>query len=198
LPEGDVVSYHLGMDKTPASLLERLRRPDEQQAWARFVELFAPLIYYWARRTGLQNQDAADLVQDVFLLLLRKLPEFNYDDHKSFRNWLRTVTLNRWRDTRRRRVLPLAAGAVLDELPGGEGVEALWEAEYQRHVVGQALEVMRAEFEPATWQACWGLVVEGRSAADVGRELGISPNAVYIAKCRVLQRLRQELNGLIE
>ena len=62
---------------------------------ARFVELYTPLLYYWARRVGLRRQDAADLVQDVFTLLVRKLPEFTYDRNKRFRAWLRTVTLNR-------------------------------------------------------------------------------------------------------
>jgi RNA polymerase sigma-70 factor (ECF subfamily) len=82
------------MDKTPASLLHRLRQPNAVDAWPRFVELYTPLLYYWAKRLGLQQQDAADLVQDVFVLLVQKLPEFAYDRHKSFRGWLRTVTLN--------------------------------------------------------------------------------------------------------
>src|SRR5262245_60040259 len=88
---------------TPASLLERLRRPDDREAWARFVELYTPLLYFWARRTGLQQADAADLVQEVLAVLFRKLLEFTYDKQRSFRNWLRTVTLNKWRETVRRR-----------------------------------------------------------------------------------------------
>src|SRR5262245_42516887 len=94
---------------TPPSLLERLRRPADTEACSRFVELYAPLLLHWARGTGLQQADAADLVQDVFTLLIQKLPEFNYDRHGSFRGWLRTVTLNKWRERRRRATLPTAA-----------------------------------------------------------------------------------------
>jgi DNA-directed RNA polymerase specialized sigma24 family protein len=86
------------MERTPASLLERLRRPGDPDAWARFVALYMPLIYSWGRRVGLQEQDADDLVQDVLLALVRALPSFQYDRHKSFRRWLRTITLNKWRD----------------------------------------------------------------------------------------------------
>jgi RNA polymerase sigma-70 factor (ECF subfamily) len=188
------------MDQTPASLLERLRQPAEHRAWERFVQLYTPLLFYWARRVGLGDADAADLVQDVFTLLVQKLPEFTYDRHKSFRAWLRTVTLNKWRD-RRRRPVPLPAafgGAALPEPAVPDGAEAFWEEEYRSHLVGRALEVMRAEFHPTTWKACWEFVACGRPAAEVAAELGISENAVYIAKCRVLRRLRQELDGLMD
>src|SRR5438093_11617398 len=84
------------MNTTPVSLLERLHQPNEQQAWEQFVELYTPLLYHWARRTGAQPTDAADLVQELFLLLLRKLPEFTYDRQRSFRAWLRTVAHNHW------------------------------------------------------------------------------------------------------
>src|SRR5438874_1167415 len=92
------------MSTTPASLLERLRQPFEPEAWARFVSLYTPLIFSWARRVGLQEQDAADLVQEVFVTLLQVLPTFTYDRHRSFRRWLRTVTLNKWRNNRKQPV----------------------------------------------------------------------------------------------
>ena len=76
------------MSKTPASLLDRLRRPAQPEAWRRFVELYTPLLYYWARCVGPASPEAADLVQDVFVVLLQKLPEFTYDRHRSFRAWL--------------------------------------------------------------------------------------------------------------
>ena len=184
---------------TPVSLLDRLRRPLAQEDWARFAELYTPLIYSWARRAGLPEQDAADLVQDVFVTLLQKLPEFAYDRHQSFRAWLRAVTLNRWRDNcRRRPATPLAGNGALAAVPGSDGLDAFWDAEYHRHLVGRALKVMQAEFEPATWKACWECVACGRSAAEVAALLGISENAVYIARCRVLRRLRRELAGLMD
>ncbi|HEV3262134.1 MAG TPA: sigma-70 family RNA polymerase sigma factor, partial [Gemmataceae bacterium] len=81
------------MPTTSASLLERLRQPGDQAAWSRFVQLYTPLLYSWARQVRLQHQDAADLVQEVFAVLIRKWPEFSYDPQKSFRSWLRTVML---------------------------------------------------------------------------------------------------------
>lgn len=187
------------MHTTSLSLLERVRQPDARDAWDRFVELYTPLLYHWARRAGLQDPDAADLVQDVFTILVRKLPEFALDSRKSFRAWLRTVTLNQWRDhcKRRARRPVVSNGSALDSVEAPED-PAFWEVEYRRCLVDRALGIMRAEFQPTTWQACWQVVVEERPAAEVARELGISENAVYIARCRVLRRLRSELEGLFE
>jgi RNA polymerase sigma-70 factor (ECF subfamily) len=188
------------MHTTSQSLLERLRRPDRADAWVRFVELYTPLLFHWARRMGLQESDAADLVQEVFALLLEKLPEFTYDPRRSFRGWLRTVTRNKWREIQRRRVpVPVdAQGAVLAGLEDPAGTEAFWEEEYRQHLVGRVLRLLQTEFEPATWQAFWEFVVRDRPAADVAREQSISTNAVYLAKSRVLRRLRRELEGLLD
>jgi RNA polymerase sigma-70 factor (ECF subfamily) len=187
------------VDKTPASLLERLRRPEEG-AWPRFVDLYTPLLYFWACRMGLQAADAADLVQDVFTILLQKFPEFSYDKSKSFRSWLRTVTVNRFHDNLRRKAAALrdAGPAGLDDVAVPPDAEALWDKQYRDHLVSRAAEVMKAEFQPTTWQAFWGLAVEGKSGAEVAVSLGLSVEAVYAAKSRVLRRLRQELDGLLE
>lgn len=188
------------MNTTPVSLLEQLRRPTDEEAWARFVALYTPLLFYWARRVGLQEPDAADLVQDVFTQLVRKLPEFAYDRHKSFRSWLRTVTLNRWRTMQRRRAPQSLEGnpEALAALSGPDTAAQLWEAEYAQHLAARALAVMRERFEPATWQAFWACVAESRPAAEVAAQLGISVGAVYVARSRVLARLRQELDGLLD
>lgn len=186
------------MDQTPASLLERLRQPGDAAAWSRLVRLFTPLLYSWARRLEPDPQDAADLVQDIFLVLVQKLPQFKYDENKSFRAWLHTVTLNKCRENRRRRSLPgLPAGLEKAEPAAPDVAQAFEEAEYQQHLLGRAIQVMRAEFEPSTWQACWEFVVSGRSAAEVAAELGISESSVYVTKHRVLKRLRLELDGLL-
>jgi RNA polymerase sigma-70 factor (ECF subfamily) len=185
--------------ETPASLLERLWQPGDQAAWARFVELYTPLLYSWARRAGLREADAADLVQDVFTVLVRKLPEFRYDPGRSFRAWLRTVTLNKWRENRRRAV-PVSepGGPPLEEIAAPADGDSFEEAEYRRHLVGRALELIRNDFQPATWEAWCAHGVAGRPAAAVARELGLTVKAVYLAKARVLRRLRQELAGLLE
>jgi RNA polymerase sigma-70 factor (ECF subfamily) len=181
-------------------LLERLRQPDQPDAWARFVELYTPLLFYWARRAGLQSADASDLVQDVFTILIGKLPEFHYDKQKSFRSWLRTITLNKWRDRQRQqaRARMQEEGPDLDGLVGPENPEEFWEADHRQYLLTRAMDLMRQEFRPATWQACWEHVFCERSAAEVAAELGITENVVYISKLRVLRRLREELQGLID
>jgi RNA polymerase sigma-70 factor (ECF subfamily) len=188
------------MTKTPLSLLERLRQPCEPEAWDRFVSLYTPSIYAWGRQMGLQDQDAADLVQDMFLKLVQVLPSFRYDARQSFRRWLRTVTLNTWRDRRKRRAeRPLPGNeAALAEAAAPEDIPAFWEIEFRQQLVNWAMTLMQADFQPATWRAFWELVVIGRSAREVGSELGLSPGAVYAAKLRVLNRLRQEMAGMLD
>jgi RNA polymerase sigma-70 factor (ECF subfamily) len=186
------------MTKTPASLLERLRVSFDADAWTRFVELYTPLIYSWGRRVGLQDHDAADLVQDVFATLLQVLPTFAYDHHKSFRAWLRTVTLNQWRNKQKRWSERIRPGTDLDQLAAPDALEAFWEAEYQQHLAGRALAIMRADFEEKTWKACWEVTVVGRPAPEVAATLGMTVGAVYAAKFRVMDRLRQELQGMLD
>jgi RNA polymerase sigma-70 factor (ECF subfamily) len=181
---------------TSASLLERLRQSPEQVAWERFVDLYTPLFFAWARRLGLDTHEAADLVQDVFAVLVEKMPQFQLDAQKSFRAWLKTVLLNRHRNQLRKRRPQI--GAMPEEVVDTSQPPEFEEDEYRRFVVGRALDLMQTEFQPATWQACWQLVVQGRPAVDIASELGLSVNAVYLAKSRVLRRLRQELAGLLD
>jgi RNA polymerase sigma-70 factor (ECF subfamily) len=187
------------MNTTPVSLLVRLRQPDSGAAWQRLVELYTPLLFYWARRLGLQDADAADLVQEVFAQLLGQLGSFEPRPGKRFRGWLWTVTANKHRERARRRAArPETVSADLDETPAPGGGDTTDDAEYQRYLVDRAMQLMQAEFEPATWRACWEFVVNGRPAAAVAAELGLSANAVYLAKSRVLRRLREELDGLLD
>jgi RNA polymerase sigma-70 factor (ECF subfamily) len=181
-------------------LLDRLRHPEERAAWDRFIELYTPLLYHWAGQLGLQGHDAADLVQDVFAVLVQRLPDFTYDPNKRFRNWLWTILLNRWREIgRRRSTATLENGAACDDsVAVPDPLEVHVEEEYRRYLVGRALEIMKAEFQPTTWKACWEHVVSGHSAAEVAAQLGISEGAVYVAKHRVLRRLRKELEGFLD
>jgi RNA polymerase sigma-70 factor (ECF subfamily) len=187
------------MHTTPVTLLERLRHPDADAAWARFVRLYTPLLLHWAGRLGLQQSDAADLVQDVLTLLVQKLPEFQYDRDRSFRAWLRTVLLNKWREQRRRHTLPRAGATepAVADLAGPDDGDVLSEVEYRSYLVGRAYQLIQVEFQPRTWKAFWDSVVAGKSAAEVAGELGLSVGAVRVAKSRVLHRLREELDGLL-
>jgi RNA polymerase sigma-70 factor (ECF subfamily) len=185
------------MNTTSVSLLLRLRQPDDQDAWRRFVHLYSPLLYHWARGMQLPAADAADLVQEVLVVIVEKIPEFAYDPNRSFRGWLRTVTFNKWRERcRRYKASPPLDDADLAALAEGNGTDVFAENEYRQWLVRQALNVMQTDFEPTTWKACWESVVAGRAAADVAAELNVSVEVVYGAKSRVLRRLREELAGL--
>lgn len=185
------------MDTTSASLLDRVRQPDAHSAWERFVLLYTPLLVRWACRFGLRGQDAADLVQDVFAFLVQKLPEFRYDPHQSFRAWLYAVTANKWREVRRRR-LPALLDAQDGPLADLAAPDESDEFEYRRYLVQRALQLIESDFQPTTWKAWQQFAVNGRPADQVAAELGISAQAVYLAKSRVLRRLRQELQGLVD
>ncbi len=183
------------MDTTPVSLLQRLQQPEAAEDWPRFVELYAPLLLSWARRLGLQDADAADLVQDLFTHLLNKLPSFRYDPRQSFRAWLRTLLLNLWRDRCKQRVPAVPRGDLGEVAASPNDVAA---AEYREYLVRRALRVMEADFAPATWKACWELVVNDRPADSIAAEMGLTVAGVYAAKYRVIHRLRQELEGMME
>jgi RNA polymerase sigma-70 factor, ECF subfamily len=191
------------MYTTPVSLLERLRLPAEpkvtEASWARFVELYTPLLFAWACHLNMSEDDAADLVQDVFVVLVRKLPEFAYDRQRSFRGWLRTLLVNQWRDRWRRLASPAPSPLAEDVAAAvADPAQEVEEADFRRYLVGRALQLMQSDFEPATWKACWETAVQGRPAAQVGAELGLSVPAVYAATSRVLRRLRQELRGFMD
>lgn len=188
------------MDHTPVSLLESLRRPDPGPAWDRFVLLYTDLLYTWARRLGAAGADADDLVQDVFAVLVQQLPGFEYAAGGRFRGWLWAVVRNKARERARRPAVPVAAGGLSD-VPGpadDDPAEAVDDREYRDHLTRKALELMRADFEPVTWRAFWEVVAEGRPAGAVAADLGLTVNAVYLAKGRVLRRLRAELAGLLD
>jgi RNA polymerase sigma-70 factor (ECF subfamily) len=185
------------MESTSASLLERIRQREDAASWARFVELYTPVIYGWARRSGLQESDATDVVQEVFAILLQKMSEFHYDPARSFRAWLKTIAINLVRARRRRN--------KEQQFPDGDGQDLAeaheqpeWDAESRRELVRRALHIMQADFHPTTWQVCWQLVAEERPATQVAAQFGLSVGTVYAARFRVLTRLRQELAGLLE
>jgi RNA polymerase sigma-70 factor, ECF subfamily len=188
------------MNTTSASLLQRLGQPASQLAWSRFVELYTPLMFLWTRRCGLNETDAADLVQDVFTHLVIKLPEFQYDPARSFRGWLRKVLVNKVRDRQRRleKALPIAPSAALHALAEPDPIAELDEAEYRQHLVIRAAQLMRADFQPASWQAFWEVVVNDRPPTEVAAQLGLTVGAVHAARFRILTRLRQELGDLME
>lgn len=185
------------MDTTPITLLERLRSPGGEDAWPELIALVTPLLLAWGRRVGLGHDDAADLAQDVLAVLVVQLRSFEYNPEQSFRAWLKTIALNKWRQRLRRPAMrSLDAGHIAE--PAAPDPDAAWETEYRFQLVLRGFEAIKPDFQPRTWQACWELVVRGRSINEVSAELGLSPAALYTAKSRVLQRLRKELEGMLE
>jgi RNA polymerase sigma-70 factor (ECF subfamily) len=189
---------------TPLSLLQRARA-NEGDAWSRIVALYCPLVRLWCRSAGLGPEDADDVSQDVFASASSHLAGFHHDrPGDTFRGWLRVITRNAIRAHLRRS----AGGAH------AEGGSAAWQrlenvadplatspADEEEEVNGlyrRAVEQVRGEFEPATWQVFWLTVVEGRSPLALAAEVGVTPAAIRQAKSRVLRRLRTEMGELIE
>jgi RNA polymerase sigma-70 factor (ECF subfamily) len=177
----------------------RLRTAEDSVAWNRFVQLYTPLLHFWVTRLGIDPAQRMDVCQEVLVVLIQSREWLEARQPIRFRAWLYTVTANKCRDLQRglRRVTEPEWRADLDpSIPAPQ--DELDEQEYRAYLARAALRLMRDCFSESTWRACWEHVAEGRSAADVARELGISENAVYLARGRVLKRLRQELDGLWE
>jgi RNA polymerase sigma-70 factor (ECF subfamily) len=193
---------------TSRSLLERVQR-DDPEAWDRLVALYAPLVLHWCRRWGLPRQEAADVFQEVFRAVAGHIRAFHKDrPGDTFRGWLRTIAHNKVNDHfRRLRHEPHGAGgseaqarflAVPAPVPdddssanGGSDEEA------ERGLLRRALDLIRDEFEERTWVAFWRTTVDGQAPRDVAADLGMTPGAVRVAKCRVLHRLREELGDVL-
>jgi RNA polymerase sigma-70 factor (ECF subfamily) len=188
---------------TRASLLIRLRDPKDRDAWRQFVGLYAPLIHRLARNRGLQDADAADLTQEVLHAVAGSVGGLDYDPARgTFRGWLYTIArrkIHDFHDSRQRREQGSGDSATLQllaEQPAQDEDEQRWERDYRQHVFNLAAEQVRGSFEPATWQAFWLLAVEGKSGAEAASATGISVGAVYVARSRVLARLKQRIQEI--
>ena len=193
------------MNTTSESLLFRLQHAEDdglsidQSAWETFVGLYTPLMFYWARKAGLRQSDAADLVQDVLAIVFRRLPDLKYDRRGSFRGWLRTITLNQFRDRRRKKSLPItdASQSQLAEFVSVPQAESIWDIDYGRMLLKQAMDQMECDFEPPTWQALLAVMKEELSVNQAAERFEISVWTVYSARSRLIRRLREQLEGLL-
>ncbi len=194
------------MNETSLSLLSRLGRSPESESWSRLVDLYAPLLRAWLRKYDVQDSDADDLVQEVLLAVSKDLGKFDHAGQPgAFRGWLKAILVNRlrkfWRARDRR---PQARGdsdidarlARLED-PSSE-MSLIWNREHDQYVLRQLLAQAEPHFASSTWTAFCRVALDGAKPDVVAEEMGISLNAVCLAKSRVLRRLRQESEGLIE
>jgi RNA polymerase sigma-70 factor (ECF subfamily) len=192
------------LGSTSSSLLRRAQSRDPE-AWRRLVKVYGPIVFLWGRQVGLSGHDSADIVQETFVAVAGHIASFRRErPGDSFRGWLWTITRNKIRDHFRRRHDPArpqggtTAQRMLAQIADDiSEVDAIGDS-----LLGvaerRAIELIRVEFEERTWRAFWLTAVEGRTAAEVGVELGMAKGAVRQAKYRVLRRLREELEGLLD
>jgi RNA polymerase sigma-70 factor (ECF subfamily) len=192
------------VNPTSVSLLDRLRvaRPDASD-WNRLQGVYLPLIQQWLGRVPGLGDEAADLAQEVFVVVLRELPRFDRQREGSFRAWLRQVTVNKVRTYRRQRQRRPTVGldpadGFLDRLADPNSDLARdWDTEHDHHVFEKLLSIVQPDFAPATWDAFRRFALDGLPAARVAAELHLTENAVIRAKSRILKRLREEAGGLL-
>ena len=193
------------MDDLPGtrhSLIVKLRDPANSAEWAEFMALYEPLVYRLARRKGLQDADAQDICQEVFRAVAGAVERWQ-PGRGSFRGWVSQITRNLLINFLTRGLRhPRGSGTssvqeLLEAQPADDpSATALFEAEYERQLFRWAAEEIKTEFAPATWQAFWSTAVHGRAPADVAATLGISVGAVYVARSRVLARLKRRIEQL--
>jgi RNA polymerase sigma factor (sigma-70 family) len=188
--------------RTRASLLFRLQQtPNDQQAWAHFVDRYGPQVHGWCKRWGLQEADAADVTQSVLLQVTSKLGEFQYDPAKRFRGWLKTLTQHAWSDLHRRRAAIGSGGsamlALLERAEARDDLAQRLQETFDHELLEQAYEEVQGRVEPRTWQAFVFTAIQGMTGVEAARQLGMQVGTVYVAKSKV-QRMLQEIVQVCE
>ena len=196
MPQSDTSS------STSLSLIGRVRQ-HQPEAWVHFTQLYGPLVYRWTRRAGLQHADIVDVVQEVFRAVADSIERYDRGRGTGFRGWLWGIARNKLRDHQRRKLVqPTAVGGTDAMRRFAHVADALLQSDDEpepelsdRLLVHRALDLIRSEVEPQTWQAFWRLAVEGHPVTEISRDLHMTDKAVRQAKYRVMRRLRSELDG---
>ena len=182
--------------KTRVSLILRLKEPKDAEAWDQFCEIYQPLILRIARSKGLQNADANDLAQDVFVRIAKSVERWEPDPERgTFRAWIGTIARNLTIDfLRRKNRQPVSANAPdLDRVPQRCAESDFYDAEYQKQLFAWAAEQIKPSFKPKSWEAFWQTAVEHRSIAEVAESLQLSTGSIYMARSRVIAKLRKTI-----
>jgi RNA polymerase sigma-70 factor, ECF subfamily len=193
------------MELTRHSLLLRARAGDDV-AWGDLSRLYRPLICAYLRRQSVPEHELDDLVQEILVSVVRGLPAFEHSGRPgAFRAWLRTIAYNEsrdyWKSTARHKSTAahaLAEGMLAQLEDPDHSLNRFWEEEHDRYLLRRLLDLIELEFEPATVRAFRRVALEGASGAEVAGEIGMTIAAVYAARSRVLKRLREVADGLLE
>jgi RNA polymerase sigma-70 factor (ECF subfamily) len=180
------------MNTTPVSLLKRVTNPGDQESWREFVGLYEPLLFRYVCRQGLDENDARDVVQEILVILLRKLPTFQFDPQRGrFRTWLWQIASNCARNYLRKRRRATRAESEKQHMDSSSEPDEDWLRYHRQRLLQFALEEVRKETAPRTWDCFEQHVVRGRAAAQIAEELGVKANSVYVNASRVLAQIRQ-------
>jgi RNA polymerase sigma factor (sigma-70 family) len=189
--------------KTRLTLLGRLRLiPSDSGAWSEFVEWYGSKIYVWCRSWGLQEADAEDVTQEVFLKLSSRMQDFRYDPEGSFRAWLKTVSHHTWQDYLARQKKPGQGSggdgtwARLSSVEARDDLERWIAAAGDEELLKEAAARVQLRVEPRTWDAFRLLALEGRSGAEAAEILGMKVATLFVARSKVQRMLREELARL--
>jgi len=193
---------------TSLSLLDRLRETPTAEDWQRLDKVYRPMIETWLRRVPGLHNESDDLVQDVLFIVFREIAAFEWQREGSFRAWLRKIAVNCirtfWRAKRRRPQVGLKSNddeteSFLTRLEDpSSDLSRQWDADHDKFVTDRLLEIVRVDFDETTWEAFLRFGLQGVPAAQVAKDLGISVNTVFLAKSRILSRLRKEAAGLLD
>ena len=190
------------MNSTSLSLIKRLQTGTDQMGWSQLLSIYKPLIWGWLRRHDTPLQDAEDLTQEVLAIVVSELPKFKHNGQKgAFRSWLRHITANRlrtfWRS--RKRTTSTDWQTFADQLEDTNSELAQeWDRQHDSFLLRKLLDQMEEEFEPKTVKAFRRVALDGVKAEQVSEEIGMTVVAIYIAKSRVLRRLREVAEVLID
>lgn len=191
--------------KTRPSLLLRVRNLQDQRSWNEFFELYGPLILRYLRHQRVTEDDALDLCQDVLQIVVRRIKTFEYDEGRSFRAWLRTVTRNRALRHFKERPRRVRGGGgtthheVVQQLASPDDDQAEWiEDQWRQRRWEIAVKRVREEVTPQSWRIFEMRYFEQKSYEEIAKELGMQKGAVYTAYCRVLKRLRNAVEEIDE
>ncbi len=190
------------MISTQASLLGRLQQSvanNRSESWGRFVDIYTPLLYHWAERMRVPESDRSDLVQETLVKLLLSIATYQKGAQSGFRNWLFAVMRHAWIDLLRKRKTQPGLATEPGQIPCSDDIQQDSEdRDYRNYLLRRVHQVVVSDFPPISQQAFQRYVVEGQPAQQVAESLGITPNAVYLIRSRILRRVREELVGLVD